>query len=239
MSRDIMKYMTIRLRQVLVLTLVAFVVLGAFFVLPQSVYAQGLGDSCGEVSDERIPNPPCGDGLICDITSTCVVDDSGAEEEEDDGDAGPSGSGREEEEESAYEQCINACGGKGTKEKNCSFREANQCLDLHQGEGGAPSRPGGDVGPSGSQTFGIPNPLKAESVDEILKSVAGFLFLIAIPLTTIFILLGAFQLLTSRGSEIQVAKGKKTITYAIVGFVIVFIAGGIATLIANILDSGT
>lgn len=98
---------------------------------------------------------------------------------------------------------------------------------------------GDDVGPIGGNGVSIQNPLKAGSIEELLDSVAFFLYTVAIPLTTIIILFGAFQLLTSGGNEDKVKAGKRTLLWAVVGFTIVFIAGGVASIISNLLGGAS
>lgn len=90
----------------------------------------------------------------------------------------------------------------------------------------------GDTPPVGD---GLRNPLNFETIPEVLSRVAGFLFSVAIPIVTIMILYGAFQLLTAGGSDDRVTKGRKTITWAVIGLVVVLVAGGIATLVESIL----
>jgi hypothetical protein len=86
---------------------------------------------------------------------------------------------------------------------------------------------------------GLENPLQYDTLQEILSAVAGFLFTISIPIVTIMILIGAFQILTAAGNEERIRRGKRTITWAVVGFLVVLIAGGVTQLIENLLsDSG-
>lgn len=79
------------------------------------------------------------------------------------------------------------------------------------------------------------NPLTATSTGELIASVGRFLIGVSTALVAIFILWGAFLLMTSGGSPERVEKGKKTIFYAILGFVVLLIAGGVGALIADIL----
>jgi len=58
---------------------------------------------------------------------------------------------------------------------------------------------------------------------------AGFLLLI-------YIVIGGFQILISSGDPKQMAAGREKITYAIVGFIIMFSAYFIMQLVAEILD---
>lgn len=73
-----------------------------------------------------------------------------------------------------------------------------------------------------------------ETFTSVATAVAGFLFWdIAVPLSTIMILVGAFQLMTSAGNPEKVSKGRKTIMYAAIGFVLALIAGGIVNIIKS------
>jgi len=85
------------------------------------------------------------------------------------------------------------------------------------------------------ETHELLNPLSATSTSALIENVGRFLIGVSTALVAIFILWGAFLLMTSGGSPERVEKGKKTIFYAILGFIVLLVAGGVATLIANIL----
>jgi hypothetical protein len=77
-----------------------------------------------------------------------------------------------------------------------------------------------------------------ESFTSVATAVAGFLFWdIALPLCTIMVLVGAFQLMTSAGDPEKVSIGRKTILYAAVGFAIACICGGITNIIKNFIGA--
>ncbi|HUC31617.1 MAG TPA: hypothetical protein VMR99_02950 [Candidatus Paceibacterota bacterium] len=74
----------------------------------------------------------------------------------------------------------------------------------------------------------------SESFTSVATAVAVFLFWdIALPLCTIMVLVGAFQLITSSGDPEKVSKGRKTILYAAVGFAIALVAGSITNIIKS------
>ena len=83
--------------------------------------------------------------------------------------------------------------------------------------------------------FQLPNILKADTLPELFGEIGKFLIGLSIPLLTLFIIWGAFQLMTSGGSPERVEKGRKTIYWAILGFVALVVAGGVGTLVANFL----
>lgn len=81
----------------------------------------------------------------------------------------------------------------------------------------------------------IKNPLKFGTIPEILNAVAGFLYALALAVVTITVLWGGFQILTAAGRPEQIDRGKKTLLWAVIGTVVILIAGGIADLTADIL----
>lgn len=107
---------------------------------------------------------------------------------------------------------------------------------LAQPSGDAP-----DVGGTAEDPLGVTgihqlqNPLAATTTDVLIATVGQFLIKISTALLVIFILWGALQLMTSGGSPERVEKGRKTIYWAILGFIVLLVAGGIGALIANIL----
>jgi hypothetical protein len=84
-----------------------------------------------------------------------------------------------------------------------------------------------------TQTIKLTDPLGgSENFTSVATAVAGFLFWdIAVPLATIMVLVGGFQLMTSAGDPEKVSKGKKTIVYAAAGLVAAILAGGIVRII--------
>ena len=82
----------------------------------------------------------------------------------------------------------------------------------------------------------LTDPLNGASFSTVVTNVTSFLFnYVAIPLCVIMVLVGAFQMMTSAGDPEKFGKGRKTLIYAAIGFAVAIIAGGITTLIQNIL----
>ena len=88
-----------------------------------------------------------------------------------------------------------------------------------------------------SQTITLVDPLGGqETFSSVAVAVAGFLFWdIALPLSTIMVLVGAFQLITSSGDPEKVSQGRKTILYAALGFALALVAGGIVNIIKSLI----
>jgi hypothetical protein len=89
---------------------------------------------------------------------------------------------------------------------------------------------------NGNSNITLTDPLGGASFATVANNVISFLATtIAIPLTAIMVLVGAFQITTSAGDPEKFSQGRKTIMYAAIGFVIALIATGVTSLINNLL----
>lgn len=91
-----------------------------------------------------------------------------------------------------------------------------------------------DGGGTTGGTVNLPNPLNTNSITEVVKNITGWLITVATPVVAVMVIIGAFQMLFAGGSEEKFRNGKKTITYSVIGFVIVLLAKGIAAIIQAI-----
>lgn len=84
----------------------------------------------------------------------------------------------------------------------------------------------------------ITNPLKAKTVDEILTAITGLLKTIALPLAIIMVVWGGIQIMTGTTTgekESKVVQGKKTITWAVIGYAIIFLVDFIVGFLGELL----
>lgn len=87
-----------------------------------------------------------------------------------------------------------------------------------------------------AQNGGLENPIGVTtSFESVAAAIIDFIFTIAIPITAIMVLVGAFQMITSGGNPEQFSKGKKTLLYAAIGFVVVIIAKGVVSIIKSLI----
>lgn len=100
----------------------------------------------------------------------------------------------------------------------------------------ADSGSGGSGGAGGSIVI---TPPFSGTITDVLDRLTSFLAAVAIPITTIMILIGAFQMLTSGGNAEQFRKGTKTITYAVVGLIVVLLGRGSIALIKQLVTGNT
>ena len=101
--------------------------------------------------------------------------------------------------------------------------------------GGSSTQPGGTSTQPGGTSTVLVNPLRYGTLEGILGAIANFLFAISIPLVVIMIIIGAFYLVTAGGNDQKISTGKKIITWAVIGFVVILLAGSVASLIRNLL----
>ena len=81
----------------------------------------------------------------------------------------------------------------------------------------------------------IPNPLKTKTFSELINRIANWLLIIGAPILALFIIIGAFQIMTSGGTPDKVTTGRKTITYAIIGYALLMLSKSVTLIINNVL----
>jgi hypothetical protein len=77
-----------------------------------------------------------------------------------------------------------------------------------------------------------------ETFASVANNVANFLvYDIAIPLSVIMVLVGAFQFMTGGGDPEKISQARKTILYAAIGLAVALMAGGITSIVKSILPN--
>jgi TRAP-type C4-dicarboxylate transport system permease small subunit len=85
----------------------------------------------------------------------------------------------------------------------------------------------------GDGTLGI------NSLEDLLLALLNVLIVIAIPIVVLFIIYAGFMYVTARGNAEQTQQATRTLTYAIVGGVMIIGAVAISEILANVVDSFT
>lgn len=80
------------------------------------------------------------------------------------------------------------------------------------------------------------SPIGCNSFDQCIRDVVNYIGQVAIPIAIVMFVIGGFMFVTAGGSEERVSRGKKTLTWAAIGFVIILIAFGLATAIEGFLN---
>jgi type IV secretion system pilin len=81
----------------------------------------------------------------------------------------------------------------------------------------------------------IPNPLKVTSISSLIDRIVDYVIGIASIILPLVIIWGAYQMIWSGGDLEKIISGRKTITYAIIGFALILISKGIAMIVAEIM----
>ena len=81
----------------------------------------------------------------------------------------------------------------------------------------------------------IPNPLKAESFEELIENLIDFTFWVAVAIAPIMIIVAGVYFLTSAGNPDKVRTAKSIIFWTIVGFAIVLLAKGIISMVREVI----
>jgi hypothetical protein len=84
-------------------------------------------------------------------------------------------------------------------------------------------------------TINIENPINATSFEALVNNLINFIFYIALALTPLMIIFGAFFLLTAGEDPKRVETGKNIILYTLIGFTIILLAKGLVALIKGIM----
>ncbi|PIT93374.1 MAG: hypothetical protein COU06_00175 [Candidatus Harrisonbacteria bacterium CG10_big_fil_rev_8_21_14_0_10_38_8] len=79
------------------------------------------------------------------------------------------------------------------------------------------------------------DPLKGANVLEIISGILEFLRLAAAIVLPIMVIVGAYFILFSAGTPEKVKKGRDTILYSVIGFIIILMAEGIVAIVQRIL----
>jgi len=81
----------------------------------------------------------------------------------------------------------------------------------------------------------IPNPLKATSVADLIDRITTFLIEAATVIFPLVVVYAAFQLMSAGGNTEKAILGRKTLTYAVLGYVLILMAKGLTLVISNFL----
>jgi len=83
------------------------------------------------------------------------------------------------------------------------------------------------------------NPFGTATFTSIVQNIISYLTVLAIPVVTLMILIGGFQILTSQGDEEKFKSGKKTIWYAVLGYAAIWASKGIISIVTDLLGAKT
>jgi hypothetical protein len=78
------------------------------------------------------------------------------------------------------------------------------------------------------------DPLNGCKLPCLAGKITSLLFTISIPIVSIMVLVGGFQIMTAGGNPEKASSGKKTILYAAIGFLVVLMADQVPKILQNL-----
>jgi len=79
------------------------------------------------------------------------------------------------------------------------------------------------------------NPLEYETFGELIDAIIKFIFYIAVVVTPLMIIIGAFYILTAGGDPKKIGTGKNIIIYTLIGLAIILLARGLIAMIESLI----
>ncbi|MFH1451482.1 MAG: hypothetical protein ABIF89_02640 [bacterium] len=86
-----------------------------------------------------------------------------------------------------------------------------------------------------AQAIEIPNPLKIDSLEELIDTLTSFVFWLGVVLVPLMVLIGAFYMITAAGEPRRVAKAREIFIWSAIGLMVVLLAKGIGAVVVYIL----
>jgi len=87
-----------------------------------------------------------------------------------------------------------------------------------------------------STSIQLKNPLKAESIEEVLSNLSSWLIKLGAPVAALMIIIGGIQILFSAGDPAKFKKGQSTIVYTAIGYGIIILGSGVINIIKALLE---
>jgi hypothetical protein len=104
---------------------------------------------------------------------------------------------------------------------------------------GEPVPQGGGPNTTGQQSLSVQlvNPVRVDSIQELLQTILEIVIILATPIVVLFIIYAGFKYVTARGNATQIQEATQALTYAVIGGVLIIGAVAIAEIIKNLVNS--
>ncbi len=112
--------------------------------------------------------------------------------------------------------------------------------EVNPGGGGAPEVNPGGGGTAGTNSGGstkLANPLKVNTIQELLNLILQVVVTLAVPIIVLFIIYSGFLYVTAQGKPEAIKKATTAFTWTIIGGVIVLGASLLLTVITNTVNA--
>lgn len=82
----------------------------------------------------------------------------------------------------------------------------------------------------------IKNPLKTDSLADLIDTLINFIFTISIAVAPVVFLYGGFLFVTAAGRPEQITKARSILIWTAIGFVVILLSRGLITILKNLLE---
>jgi hypothetical protein len=103
-----------------------------------------------------------------------------------------------------------------------------------------PSKSTATEGPTksaGNLSFKLQNPLAFDSIEDFIVAILNVVIVLMTPIVVIFIIFAGFKYVTARGNSEKIGQATQSLTYAIIGGVLIIGAVAIAQIIKNLVTA--
>jgi len=91
--------------------------------------------------------------------------------------------------------------------------------------------------PPGALSYSLCNPLQFNNLTELIVGILNVLLIIAVPIIVFFIIFAGFSYVTAQGNPEKIKQASRSLTYAIIGGVLILGAVAISEIIQNIVEA--
>ncbi len=85
-----------------------------------------------------------------------------------------------------------------------------------------------------TQAITLPNPLGCRDLGCVVDKIIDGIYYLSIPVVSIMVLIGGFQILVASGDPEKLKTGKNTILYAALGFAVILLAKSVVLIVRSI-----
>ncbi len=135
-----------------------------------------------------------------------------------------------------YNNCINSGDPNATADSCQASCTSSSGTGGSTGGGGTGGSTGG--GGTGGGQYSLPNPLGVTSISELIRKIANFLIVLAIPFAVFMVILAGFRFATAQGNEEKLTKAKQNFIWTIAGVAIILASEALILYIEDLLGAG-
>ncbi len=85
--------------------------------------------------------------------------------------------------------------------------------------------------------FGLVNPLKVKSIQELVTTILGVVVQISAPIVALYIMYAGFLYVAARGNDAKLQKAHQALTYSLIGAALVLGAFVVVTVLQGTINS--